>query len=362
MRRRESRCFLSVNTQFENVGDALINRELVRLCSASARVYIDTSRCPSQFRDTVVNGLSGNTKEVSGWFRLCFIMILSRVAGYRCFYFLSPGGYVGDRVGFDAVKANANTLVLWFMASFGVTICHMGVSYERIGPSHARILQRRSKLISHHYVRDNESNDYARSLGLIVHGEMPDLAFAVPNRRIPEATEKDKIALSFRVDQGPGVGAKVEALVKELDGRLDSSFEFHFICQVKRDRSFMEGLASVVRHRRVSSSIVYRDIDECFEAYNSATHVVSNRLHSLLIGLSCKARPVPIVDRVWNRKIIGLFSGEPQLSGVVDMDGVTAVDDVIHLLKSKAMPDEVTHRKRVELSNLFEAILVGDCW
>ena len=48
--------FFSPKTQFENVGDALINRELIRLASDNSSVVLDVSRCPLDFvEDLSVN-------------------------------------------------------------------------------------------------------------------------------------------------------------------------------------------------------------------------------------------------------------------------------------------------------------------
>ena len=52
--------FFSPKTQFENVGDALINREMIELASLNSKVILDLSRCPADFNETL--GLDNNRK------------------------------------------------------------------------------------------------------------------------------------------------------------------------------------------------------------------------------------------------------------------------------------------------------------
>lgn len=353
-----SDCFLSIKTQFENAGDALINRELVRLCADNANVYVDTSRCPSKFSNMIISGMPTNVFEIRSTGRLFTIMLYRRLRGSKCFYFLSPGGYVGERKGVDGIVAKANTAVLWTMSKIGIKVCHLGVSYERIGRVHREILRYRSKFLSHHYVRDSKSADYADGMGLKVSGKMPDLAFAVPERNKGIVGSKSEIVLSFRGDQDDATAAAIRALVQELDGMVNPLYSFHFVCQVKRDQSFLQSLAQLVRNRSKRLSVVHDDLDACFAAYDSASHVISNRLHALLIGLACGATPIPLVDDENNQKIVGLFSDLSPSLEVIMLGQTGTVEQVCRKIESIAETDFL-RAKRSDLQALFAKVLMG---
>jgi polysaccharide pyruvyl transferase WcaK-like protein len=303
------RAFFSLKTQFENAGDALINRELLRLCAQRADVYLDLTRCPTEFVDSLgVNRFLPNA-HLLGTFRLFAVMILSRVLGRDAYYFVSPGGYVGEKRGMAAVAALLNTVVLGCFSAIGVRVCHVGVSFERLGPFHRRILTLRARFMSRTVVRDEDSAVYARELGIRVDEVAPDLAFGAASYR-PLQRPGSGIALSFRVDQLESQRADCVRLVRMMDDQLPPGVEFRFIAQVERDARFLRELSSEVASSRrpVSFHSVHRHVDSALDAYLGCQFVVSNRLHALLFGLLSGAIPVPTIHSEVNGKVVGLFN------------------------------------------------------
>ena len=59
-----SKFFFKIKTQYENLGDALINRELLKVIKGSGEVYIDASHVPDGFLDKI------NIKEETGCYLL----------------------------------------------------------------------------------------------------------------------------------------------------------------------------------------------------------------------------------------------------------------------------------------------------
>ena len=306
--------FFSLRTQFENVGDALINRELVRMSARHADVYVDLSRCPPSFRKTLgfENGQGGITVVNSP--RLFRQIARSRMQGQDAYYFLSPGGYVGDRSGVSYLTGRVNTTVLQFLRSMGVHVCHVGVSYEGLSGRHVAMIKARSRLLYRHFVRDESSAEYIRARGVHVDGVMPDLAWGV-YADAASATSgnplRTSIALSFRSDQFPKQAALLTQEILALDLALPSSIGFKFVVQVVRDHRAMEATMNAVRAqgtRDVELIDCHNSIAETLGAYRNCSHVVGNRLHALLVGAISGATPLALLHATANRKIEGLFA------------------------------------------------------
>ncbi|MCV7269131.1 polysaccharide pyruvyl transferase family protein [Mycolicibacterium doricum] len=300
--------FLSVKTQFENAGDALINRELVRICSRFSDVVVDTSRCPDAFLASMhLEEYSPHVKKARSA-SLFFTLVLQRVLRRPGYYFLIPGGYVGEKHGIQLLSLIANTAILAGMKLLGVRVCHVGVSYERLGSRHARILALRSRLMHCLLARDASSRAYAESLGIRIDGLIPDLAFGAVSYRC-DISGNEGVALSFRVDQMDSQRSDAELLIRHLDEILPKSADFKFIAQVQRDAPFMHELAMRKYPSGRSSSFraTFSDADEALDAYAGCKYVLSNRLHVLLFGMIAGCEPIPCVDETVNRKVVGIF-------------------------------------------------------
>lgn len=316
--------FLSPKTQFENVGDALINRELIRLISTQSDVVVDLSRCPPQFRKNLILDNDINILYCFGFWPLFFTAFSSFAAGRTRYYFLSPGGYVGDRKGLAYLSGLLNTSVLLLMRILGMRICHVGVSYERLGKGQASLLRLRNRLLHRHVVRDHDSLIYAQSLGMVVDGEMLDLAFGAALDQAAAATGDRSIAISARADQDPDAEAQLVELIQQMDARLSSNIPFRFICQVQRDERLLKTLSSLVVNRPVSFANVHENIQECFSAYDGCSYVLSNRLHALLMGGLRGAKPIGLLKKQYNEKIYGVFSSVDLAKNVVTLGPETS--------------------------------------
>lgn len=327
--------FFSIKTQFENVGDALINREMIRFAVLNGDAVVDISRCPPSFAALLDPNTSGRgsltwLKSSAALFRQMFV---KRLKNERCFYYISPGGYVGDRSGAEYAAGMVNTAALKLMKAIGIRIVHIGVSYERLGPSHIKLLRGRAKVIDSHFARDAESAAYAESLGLRIDGVMPDLAFGAAGSLPSSTLERTEVAFSFRVDQSAGMKATFKELVHEIDAALPPQVPFRFVCQVARDEPFLRDLSRTVTKRPVTFVETSGDIDACMREYDACTHIVSNRLHALLIGLIRGCRPVPLVDPAHNQKIIGIFASLDPSIAAIDINDHTLIAQTLRALQ-----------------------------
>ncbi len=321
----EKFAFFSIKTQFDNVGDALINREMIRLAANEASVFVDLSRCPREFRLALgVCGISGVTSlQERGSRRLLIELVKARLRFKRCFYFLSPGGYVGELEGGRLLQAWLNTVLLVSMYLIGVRICHVGVSYERIGPSQAKLIRLRSLLLHCHFLRDKNSSVYARELRIRHDGIIPDLAFSIfvdsPRLKDPNGL----ICFSFRTDQTPTQFQDAHAVMTAVAAEFPMEASFVLFAQVGRDVAAMHQLAKLFHEatgRLIQVADCCHDIEGCLTFYDRCSVVISNRLHVLLMASSRIGRIVACVSGDANSKIDGLFKTIRHERNVVRMD------------------------------------------
>ncbi|MGA0545272.1 hypothetical protein ACO2Q1_08360 [Brevundimonas sp. VNH65] len=254
--------FFSLRTQFENVGDALINRELIRLMAGEGPTHVDLSRCPPEFRRTLALQDIPNVRIAANSKELFWKLLLEAWAGRRPFYFLSPGGYTGDVTGF--LKRGANLVALAMLRMLGVRLVQVGTSYDNLSTRHAWLLRMRSKLLWAHHVRDSESLGYGRSLGMNVHGVMPDLAFNIFDQDTGDRAMTGKAAICFRSDQYPDQLAEVEQIVTR---HLIQSFSsLVIVVQVDRDivgATKLKSSLAQLGYRQVEIEVCAHDLKAC---------------------------------------------------------------------------------------------------
>lgn len=364
------RAFFSLKTQFENVGDALINRELVRMVSSRADTVVDLSRCPSVFRRTL--GLSNlkNVELENGARQLFVSLVKARLAGETVYYFLSPGGYFGEISGLRKLSAWINTGILYLLTAIGVRVCHVGVSYEGLGPANIRMLRARGRILFRHLVRDEASRALMLEKGIRVHRRMPDLAVGAAGSGAPHPSGKrSTLALSIRVDQVEDQQDTMRRFAVELARELPEDIPFKVVVQAKRDLEFARGLVAHLvscTARPVSLVDCSSDIEACIDAYRDCQFVVANRLHALLIGAIAGTTPIAIVNPEVNKKIVALLEDWGVGANLFDIGAADAGRMVAQaMLHEKDLSQIDVHDKREALASIAdfvfpEAALVED--
>lgn len=323
--------FLSVHTQFENAGDALIVRELINLAADIAPTFVDLSRCPSSFRSTLNLGALPNVVafEHLGTGRLLAQMLRSRLSGHRTVYFLAPGGRGGELTVRGYVKAHVTNALLGLFSSLGVRVCHIGVSYDRLGPRHIAALRRRSRILAHHAVRDEVTRDHLSTNGIRVDAVIPDLALnRFQHEHVTSGAGSNALALSFRRDKYPERETEILEAVGRILETLEPDTTVRIVSQVARDDSFMSRLYDhITSHFDINGALhlCSSSIDDCRSAYSGCEQIYSNRLHALLLAASVGATPIGIIDRERDAKIVGVFEGLGRDDLLVPIEQVTGV-------------------------------------
>lgn len=305
---------MNVSTQFENIGDLWLYRELLRLISARSDLVLNLSRCPPEFIANLdLQLIAPSATITAGTCDFLLTLLNHRFSRRRVFYFLSPGGYHGDISVSKSITAWLRTLLLAILTLIGVKVCLTGVSYERIGMKNARVLAARSRLLAVHLARDSASAKYARELNMIVHGVMPDLSFgagtSMQDSARPNQPDDRNVALAFRTDQHEEQLASVTRFLTTLATLCGQDVQWKVIVQVERDATNAAAILRSIHEVSGSATIevVHDDFYRARDAYAETGIVMGNRLHSLLLGAAMGNKPIAVLDDEFNEKIIRTF-------------------------------------------------------
>lgn len=299
--------FLPMKTQYENLGDLVINRECIRLLRRHGRIVAGVAKAPAAF----VEGLQLGTGEACrSALRFHLALIATGLRGQgRAYKVLLPGGFSGDLSGSRPFKEALTTAYFWFLRGCGVRIVRMGASVGPFSPARAWFEKRKSRAMRCLGLRDHLSIAYADAIRLANVRRFPDFAFMLATRERAAETSDPYIVLSFRADdasQLEAIAVGVRAMLERIDP--DRRHAIVLAAQVERDERICAALRDLVADGR-PTRIVDANIGEAglFDLYHRAAWVISNRLHVLLFAASCAARIWALVDRRRNAKIIGLF-------------------------------------------------------
>jgi polysaccharide pyruvyl transferase WcaK-like protein len=304
--------FFSPKTQFENLGDALINAELIKLIANNSKLIVDSSRSTSDFFDSLDVTDSKIETMNSG-----FISFLLKMIKYKlfdkedCYYFLSPGGYVGELTYIQFIQQILNNVMLVFIKFCGVKLCLVGVSYERLGERYAKIMRFRAKYLYSHLVRDSVTQNYMNKLDIKITGISPDLAFNIFEKKVIKNQDSNIIVFSFRIDQDIKQFDLVKNFVLNIEREFLDKSTLYFYSQVERDVAGMERLLGELSSdlKLTNAKIISaNNLAESINVFKDAKIVISNRLHVLLLAASQKCKIYPCYHEGFNQKLVGLFS------------------------------------------------------
>ena len=315
--------FLTIQTQYENLGDALIIRELVALLSQHSKLIVDTSHCPDWFAEML--NLPKGTQHLRGRIAMMQAMMLLRLQGHDVFFALIPGGNFGELSWLKFVKGLLMLLPLGVMKALGIKLIQLGVSFERMGWRAMLLLRLRGYFMHAFYVRDEQSSALLKQYKIRHKGILPDLAFHLFTREVKPVGQLKRVCLSFRTDQYSTQKDRVRDVVDALVEAMPKATNYVLSVQVERD---LKGMKYIQQHLNAKHGIEAeifheaRDIDKIQAFYATVDAVVSNRLHVLLLGGSACGRLVACVDET-NQKVAGLFGTVGRRDLVVAMDKVT---------------------------------------
>lgn len=333
-----------VSTQFSNLGDALINRELIRLLASHGEVLVGTAAAPTRFREVVTQAAPPSVRHTSSWltFSTQFLgLLLSSALGRkRLCLVMNPGGYGGEHTRPAGAKSAAKAAALGLLKRVGMQAALIGVSYESIGPRRLRSLRRLASRLDLHLVRDSGSKLFCSDTGVWAEGPIPDLAFNLTASPSSPAIPPSAVAISLR-SMGTGLDRFV---ARTAQWAQTNGFRVTFSSQVRGDDAFQEQLA--MSTREPVQPRILESIDEALDFYANQTIVVSNRLHVLLLAWRAGAIPIAVVLPGKNEKVRRLFRDVGLQGHVIELSELGEPSELDFLRHT---------RRRADLAELFEA-------
>lgn len=308
--------YFSLQTQFENLGDCIINELVIRELARHSRLKVIQRRAPSWLLDRL---RALPEVEIYGSKRQWFGDLFRRMAVRSPVVFaFKPGHYLSSSK-FKSLAYSAALVAFCGICRIqGGKVIRSGVSLDRFGAIQSRLQAVLGRLHTSYGVRDQASLDYARSLGAVSAHYSPDMAFLladaeatsglIGSKLITADVPRPKLSLSFR-KQGQ---MKESSHVEKLAEVITSSAAGHNLSpivveQVTFDRELAQSLATLLSSPVVRFEQTEESVRGIFTNYAQSRLVVSNRLHSLLFGWTAGAIPIPLIENSPHSKIVELF-------------------------------------------------------
>lgn len=309
-------CMFSFSTQFENLGDCVINEVLIREICKFQKVMILGPRLPNWLERTVLQ--RGNAIIYRSRLKFALQILKFLIIRKRLTFFFKPGHMVRSPSFSGELRKSVVTAVTAALSLVGVKICRAGTSLDRY-----RLLEQFAQVQLGHLhalygVRDYESLTMAKQFGIKSATFTPDLAFLLPQEK-ESITRRTEIGLSFRRRDWIH-GDPWSTLINTVRTFItEHSFKPVVIQQVMFDQQVSEKLQSEIHADLVQFSGTLGSAEDIFERYRLCHVVVSNRLHSLLFAWMQGAIPIAVVDRTADQKLCSLFEQYELLELIIDI-------------------------------------------
>ncbi|AMY70568.1 polysaccharide pyruvyl transferase family protein [Frigidibacter mobilis] len=306
--------YFSLDTQFENLGDEVINGLLLRELARRQALRILTGKAPDWYRANIAAAVGGGGGDVR--------FIADRKRYMRDFVMgclLPPGNIMllscGDVTTIKPNSRRSKMMSVLTRLPF-LQIAQVGASRLKLADADKGWLARAAGKAGRVTVRDEYSLQTLEAAGIKTR-LLPDLAFLLDYRRPDGAT---KALFMFRETDADST-AFVAQLAAMVARSRDLGLEPVFGWQVARDESFNRALAEHTGAGllELPGSSEGR-LTPTLQAYEGVAVIVSNRLHGLLLAASRGALPMPML-RDSERKVRGVFE-HAGLAGLLVSDAL----------------------------------------
>ncbi|GKT11810.1 MAG: hypothetical protein ISEC1_P0783 [Thiomicrorhabdus sp.] len=292
--------FLSLRTQYENLGDFLIAQATVNLLSQSGNLTLDIRDVPSDY--LALFKLPENVRKVKAGFAG---HVLKNRDKNWC-YVVKPGGYSVANSSKDTVKLllmGVYFRLLKAIASVKVTkmphslfgkVCWADKFYSNSFDT----VFCRDKLTLDNYKKAEIQN-------ILLAPDMAMFFVHEPSIFKADLNEiKDSVAISLRYDRLSDEVDSAQALASKICSE-QNLLRVSFISQVMFDDELNTKTAQLMNASLLNYTLDSQSIKSISTEYARSKYVISNRLHSLLLGVINGAIPIAVIDPQKDQKIIG---------------------------------------------------------
>ncbi|MBD1431816.1 polysaccharide pyruvyl transferase family protein [Sphingobacterium sp. DN00404] len=352
-----------VATQYDNVGDLLINKCLIYELSNYVDLYLDTRNVPDEFKEKLLESTTNVflLEDLTKYSFKGIGAILFFFSNVRIDYiFKSPGpfGSGGNKnvflknlfFGFIYSLFRLKKVRSYLIGNDIQTQHWLDRFWLRIFSGNIeRILSRSSKNVNS-----------LQNLGIKNVGYVPDMCFGLRTNDVRLFAERQKIGISFRDLNSSENHLNIEESIDMMvNFWLKEGYEIIFFYQVDRDREYNQRL-----YERYNSTegvsfrdgcLLWNDID----VYQNFAMLLSNRLHVILLGLVFGAIPLGVLDdNLKTKKIHEIFETiglDSLLFQRVMLANLEFIQNNMYNINLETMAVSITQRKLLKdsIANLF---------
>ncbi len=302
--------FLSARTQFDNLGDALINEVLFNVVRSKGTLHLDCKNVPENYKAVAsIPSSESYTSALQFYKKLIYL----KLQGHDVTYLLKPGHIFTLKDTPRQIIHDSITLFIFaFLKLIGVKIKRFGASLSPFSPISLVMEKIKARLSTTASYREAYTGRFVEQYRFENMIFCPDLLF-YPDYQPLKSLQKDtlKIAFSFRASPlKKGNDTAYMNTIKEFIKRLsqESNYELIAVSQVTRDAVFQQELIAMtgkyIEHYVYNCTIAGRE--KIAEAYTQADIIISNRLHGLLNASMYGCHPVAFVTKD-NHKVTGVL-------------------------------------------------------
>ena len=284
-------------TQPTNLGDLVINKMLVDELCLYGRVYVDAYKTPENFRSVLTENDSVvdlyKEKRISAKrFNLFRLYLLAKREKIQ-FFVSSPGPIEG---GNTLYSIGVSIIKLVFKLAGAKNYCIGGCCSSMIS-SHKTI---RTGIVDHYFMRSYASVNYINSTKEGLASYIPDMAYLLRMHITPRNSDKEitvnrnRVLINFRELNDPS-GRFFIWCQDIINAFQAAGYSVLLYYQVESDFDFMNRLYQSTKGENVEflKNIVWYDD---LSVYEDAKCIISNRLHSILVGAVYGAIPLACIS------------------------------------------------------------------
>lgn len=328
-----------VATQYDNMGDLLINKCLIDELVNYGTVYLDTKNVPGSFKSVLLE--HPNTKELSEISDISlkgmglFLPLFRKDFSFD-YVFKSPGPFGGSITFNQKIRAVLFYFIFLIMKMRGAKSILIGNDFLLNSNFDSWIVRLYSRVLYGIYLRSVNNVNSLELLGVSNVQYSPDLCFMMKIKIYD--FKKDTVGISFR-DMGEIPNQRIRSSVKVfVDYFSKRKIRIDFFYQVKRDRNFNQELFEEFK----TPYTYFRDEVLSWDErnyYKNKICLLSNRLHVLLLGQVFEAIPYALVFNQSNTfKIRNIFESvgiEDRLFDQIDSSDLDLISTEVSELRGR---------------------------
>jgi polysaccharide pyruvyl transferase WcaK-like protein len=312
--------FYQTKTKYTNTGDVLINAALIDVLRDYGQVC---ANCSTEIPETFLTELGiRDSERVYVKNELAFYGTILRYArkakkqGDRVYLFSGPGEMVGG-----SLSAALRNMVVGFalpvLRLAGVNIVRVGRSVGPLTRLMAISEWFRCLWLTHYFVRDTQSLERCRKMGIKKVKLSPDLSWLYDPEHPRRVNNTGVVMVNLRhsiydhdVQDGfiEATLRRCKEILCVLNRLMGGQMKVCVAYQTKPDQEFAERFYSEIKDSFQAYLVDHQlRLDELEQYYGTVDYHISNRMHGLLAGYKYGSVPIALVDTREHIKVAVTF-------------------------------------------------------